>query len=428
MIGPALRPRVNGLANGKLQEGIYWNARPPGFYTVLLLGAAPDASAADVGGLLARLWGLYQGLKEGAVPALPTKRVPGGDLQVLLGLGARAFELPGRPVDAPPCPKAMRQSFGQPAAGGGGPIIANGGISYEADVTENPADVAIAFQFTAETPLAVERAAVETGKVLSGESSPALSIRAVYTGTQRDDGRSWIDFHDGRSNLAPGERQRAIEIPSPNPPAQGPPEQDRWTSGGTYLAFIRLYIDLSVWSTLELERQEALVGRQKESGLPLKAVGPPEETFGSLDPDGKPPREADPALFHVPLPLPPKVRASHIQRANHHDFFPGGSANPLNHRIYRQGYPFFEPCSGPPGFRVGLNFASFQWTPASLTGMLNQVDWFANTNFGGDGADPVVLLSARAAGFFLVPPVEEGEGFPGERALTGARATTLTRA
>jgi len=422
LIGSVFRPRVNGLANGKLQEGIYSGRRerPPGFYTFLLLGAAPDASAADVGELLARLWGLYRGLKEGVVPDLPTRRVPDGDLQVLLGLGSRAFELPGRPVDAPQRPKAMRQSFEQPAGGGGGPVSASAGISYEADVTANPADVAIAFQFTAKTPLAVERAVVETGKLLSGEPSPALSIQAVYAGTKRDDGRSWIDFHDGPSNLSNEERPDAILIPLPNPPAPVPPEQDRWTSGGTYLAFMRLYIDLAVWAALEVPKQEALVGRQKESGLPLKAVGPA-QTFGSLDPDGEPPHESDPGQYQVDTPLPAEVRSSHIQRANHHDTFPGGSANPQNHRIYRQGYPFFEPSPGPPGFRVGLNFASFQSTPANLTGMLGMEDWLGNTNFGGAaGADRIVLLSARAAGFFLVPPVEEGERFPGERALTGA--------
>ena len=421
MIALASSPRVDSLTNGKLQEGIYSGprAKPPGFFTLLLLSAAPGASATDVGYLIARLWNRYQGLKDGVVPDLPNTRVRSGKLQVLLGLGSRAFELPGRSANAPARPGAMQQSFEQPAAGGGGPISANAGIPYEADVAQNPADVAIAFQFTADTPLAVERAVVETGKLLSSRDSPALSVQAVYTGTKRDDGRSWIDFHDGLSNLSQDERPGAIVIPPSNPPAPGPAAQDRWTSGGTYLAFMRLYIDLAVWSALTVKRQEALVGRQKETGLPLSAIEPTEETFGSLDADGKPPHEADPSRVHAHTPLAPAIITTHIQRSNHHDPFPGGSANPMNHRIYRQGYPFLEPSSAPPGFRVGLNFVSFQWTPANLTGMLGQVGWLGGTNFGGDGADPDVLLSARAAGFFLVPPVDEAERFPGDRALTG---------
>ena len=364
--------------------------------------------------LLERLWTCYQGLKRGDVGDLGAPGVPHGHLEVLLGLGSTVFSLPQRPANAPACPAAMRQSFAQPVQGGGGPISGNAGILYENDVAENPADAAIALQFTARTPLAVERAIVESWKLLHDDDSPALEIRAVFYGTKRDDGRSWIDFHDGLSNLSQAERPGAILIPPPATP--GPPEQDAWTAGGTYLAFMRLYIDLAVWRSLSVARQEELVGREKLSGLPLSALG---HAFGQLGPHGEPPHEADASQLPVYTPLDATMRTSHIQRANHQDPFPGGSASPTNHRIFRQGYPFLEPRDSPPGFRVGLNFVSFQSTPANLTGMLGQVGWLGGTNFGGADVDPVVVLSARAAGFFLVAPVEGTERFPGRRALTG---------
>jgi len=444
-------PRVNGLAGRQLQEGIFsgQGETPPRFFTLVLLSATEGAKAADVGDVLAELWTRYQDLKEAKVadlegaPPVPGRDAVelGGDLKVMLGLGRSAFALAQRPAGAASLPVAMNQAFEGPAADGGGPITPNSGIRYENDVTENPGDAAIALQFTATTPLAVERAAVETWKLLwddaKNRNGPSpLALEAVYSGTARDDGRSWIDFHDGLSNLAQSERPVVIEIPQTTPAAQAPswapPAQDEWTCGGAYLAFIRLYIDLAVWRALSTARQEALVGREKLSGLPLIDVGqpfPPNPADG-----GQPPHEADPAQLTEDVQLSPAIRRSHIQRANHHNKFPQGGppspGNPQNHRIYRQGYPFFEPQGTPPGFRVGLNFVSFQSTPASLIQLLEAQNWLRGINFGGDpaipGDEPVVLISARAAGVFLVPPIEDpppagaAERFPGDRALTGA--------
>jgi hypothetical protein len=52
--------------------------------------------------------------------------------------------------------------------------------------------------------------------------------------------------------------------------------------------------------------------------------------------------------------------------------------------------------------------------------MFGQASWLLDTNFGGPaGEGGTTLLTARAAGVFLVPPRAEGERFPGEGALTG---------
>src|SRR4051794_15633619 len=82
------------------QEGIYYRSgeRPPGFYALLLLRVSAarrtsDLSRAMIHAELAELWGRYVVLKDGIVPDLPGVRVPHGNLQVLLGFGAAAFEL-----------------------------------------------------------------------------------------------------------------------------------------------------------------------------------------------------------------------------------------------------------------------------------------------------------------------------------------------
>jgi deferrochelatase/peroxidase EfeB len=108
------------------------------------------------------------------------------------------------------------------------------------------------------------------------------------------------------------------------------------------------------------------------------------------------------------------LRQSHVQRANHH-VKPASDRNSL--RIFRQGYEFLEPLGVAPGFRAGLNFVSFQDTPERLLRILTQDSWLGGTNFGGDPDNPLSgmdrLLTVRAGGVFLAPPVTDEERFPG---------------
>ena len=113
----------------------------------------------------------------------------------------------------------------------------------------------------------------------------------------------------------------------------------------------------------------------------------------------------------------PVVRASHVQRANHH-IRPASDFG--SRRIFRQGYEFLEWADGPPGFRAGLNFVSFQDTPSRLLKMLTAGGWLGGTNFGGDDEghpELASLLSVYGAGVYFVPPVVQGEPFPGAAAL-----------
>jgi deferrochelatase/peroxidase EfeB len=118
--------------------------------------------------------------------------------------------------------------------------------------------------------------------------------------------------------------------------------------------------------------------------------------------------------FREPPDAADVLRQSHVQRANHH-VRPASDRNSL--RVFRQGYEFLEPLARAPGFRAGLNFVSFQDTPERLLRALTQDGWLGGTNFSGDpdnqppGMDQ--LLSVRAGGVFLVPPVTDEERFPG---------------
>ena len=404
---------------GMLQDGIYHapGQRPGEHFGILFLRAVPGCSAADVGEVLRELWTLYQGLCQGRVPDLPGHPVPPGELSVLIAFGQKAFALPGA---RRPLPQNLQQhgQFRSPLPTGGGKLLTGSGLSYMDDVRQNPATEEVAVQFIARTALAVNRAVVETWKLLhdraaaqADELGSRLLLTSFYTGFQRDDGRSWLDFHDGVSNLRSEERIRALGIKPP------PLPEDAWTEGGTYLAFLRIAVNLAKWRLRTRQEQDLLVGRDKLTGCPLatvNAAGTPEPAAGcpftGTREVGEPGNEA----FREPHNVPAALRLSHVQRANHRQG-PPELSNSL--RIFRQGYEFLEAVESTPGFRAGLNFVSFQDTPERLLRMLTAPGWLGDVNFGGDVQHPLPgmqeLLSIRAGGVFLVPPREQAEPFPG---------------
>ncbi len=399
-----------------LQEGIYHapGRRPGRHFALMFLRVAPEMSASGAAAALGDVWGMLQGLKAGLVRDLDGVMVPVQDdaMTVLLGFGRNAFELEGIALERPRG-LADEYLFRSAAAGGGGPLLRGSGLSYAPDVRANMATEAFCVQVIAESKLAVDRAVVETWKALADAETPALELTTFYLGNQRNDRRSWIDFHDGLSNLRSEDRESVIAI--------GPGTDEAWAAGGTYLAFLRLAVDLVGWRRLSRADQELAVGRDKLSGCPVVGVG--EGDVPRTDP-GCP--VAGTQIHETPNDAPfaeppevddPVVRASHVQRANHH-IRPASDFG--SRRIFRQGYEFLEWADGPPGFRAGLNFVSFQDTPSRLLKMLTQGGWLGGANFGGDEEghpELASLLGVYGAGVYFVPPLVAGEPFPGAAAL-----------
>jgi len=397
-----------------LQEGIYHapGRRPGRHFALLFLRAKPAGGASGAAAALGDLWGMYQGLKGGVVRDLEGVTLPAGDLTVLLGFGRNAFELDGIALRRPRG-LADEYLFRSADAGGGGPLLRGSGLRYATDVRANMATEAFCVQVIADSKLAVDRAVVETWKALADAGDPALELTTFFLGNQRDDHRSWIDFHDGLSNLRSEDREGVIAI--------GPGTDEPWAVGGTYLAFIRVAVDLAGWRRLTRAGQELAVGRDKLSGCPIVGVG--DDGAPRTDP-GCPVAATqihetpnDGPFAEPPEVSDPVVRASHVQRANHH-IRPASDFG--SRRIFRQGYEFFEWADRPPGFRAGLNFVSFQDRPSRLLKMMTAGGWLGSTNFGGDEqAHPELasLLSVYGAGVYVVPPVVAGEPFPGAAAL-----------
>lgn len=360
---------------------------------------------------------MYSQLQKGIVPNLGTAKNPHrGNLSVLVGYGPKFFEIEGLKKRKP---SYLNEEwlFQEPKLGGD-PILPGVGLKYSEDVMSNDANKDhFIVQFIGDTQLATNRPIVETWKLLrkidmDGSSAP-LVMRSFFTGFNRPDGRGWLGFHDGVSNIRSSERLEKIQIDkrtlNPN---------DYWTALGTYMAFLRVTIDMTIWESISVPEQERIVGRKKTTGCPLIRVD-----------------ERGNNLFAGGCPVPGTTEI--IERGNERfrEYGPaygGGYVSPrtisgsenshvgrmrnIPDQIFRQGYEFLEAINNYPYFRVGLNFVSFQGGTDKIFRIIKH--GFDRVNFGGDpvkmipGADK--LLSVRAAGIFLVAPFSRGEEFPGD--------------
>jgi deferrochelatase/peroxidase EfeB len=387
-------------AGAELQEGIYFRSgeRAPPAYRLVVLNVVPGALARDVGGALEQVWLMLAGLRKGSVRDLGELLSPQqaevaaqfATMQVLIGFGAGLFDSEaGPPVSAAPRPDFLVRLMGN------GPAFPSWPWGDES--LPNVGEGHIALQLTAERVDAVNCAAVEVCTLIADEGLPLVPV-ASFDGAGRADGRGWLWFHDGVSNIETSMRGVALEAP-------GDPA---WMRGGTYMAFLRLSVDLSVWRGLPRATQELVVGRDKQTGggltgvrrtsgtvTPIAAPAPGvEATDAEIADYGDPPQSTDPLL-----------EASHIHRANQTRASPD---SPAALRMFRQGYDFLEHV-GPDGPRVGLNFVSFQRDLSVVQHVLHMPGWLGDINFGGPQApdegepDSPRFVTLEAGGFYAVP-------------------------
>jgi len=383
----------------RLQDGIYFasGTTPLSAYRLVLLNVRGAASAAEVRGALATMWGKLQQLREGVfdegAPAVGGAADP-GELSCLLGFGASLFARYGglaRPGGVEPLGDLPFKSLRWVAA----------------DRRIGEADLVV--QLIAKSELAVDRAVVELWTWTSSAQVP-LEILTVYNGFKRDDGRSWLGFHDGVNNIESSQRRGVIEATGGNP---------AWMDGGTYMAFLRLALDLVAWHQLSPAIQEIIVGRDKQSGCPLVRVDPGLKPVAMAGCPAGSNHPQSASYKNPPLPGVDQglLRESHMHRVNLNRQGPPDEEQ--NNRIFRQGYEFVESL-GAGGLRVGLNFVSFQRSLGNITRILHLPGWLGDANFGGvadasapvpGGLAPLRLISVIAGGYYAVPP--SAKPFPG---------------
>jgi deferrochelatase/peroxidase EfeB len=375
----------------------------------------------EIGNALLGIWDIVKRLKSGIINDLnlDPKHRKKGNLTALISYGPGIFEIHGA-NKMKPASFMEKWNFKQPSPEGGGSIVEGSGMTYSPKVSENHLlSDPILIQFIADSEFYTNRAIVEIWKELhkkgkNGKKSP-LKLSGIHTGFQRLDQRNWLGFHDGVSNLKSRERSSVILIDS-----RSLSSQDKWISSGTYLGFIKIALNLENWNDTSVKEQEIIIGRDKLTGCPLIRIDkngkgvkdarcPVPGTSEIIDPGNE--------FFRDPPPYGIRnahsiLKYSHIGRARPIDRIP--VSDPKSARIYRQGFEFLVAEKSPPGFVAGLNFVSFQNTPERLFRTLT----YQPAPLGKPNS-PVPLpnfdrfVSVLAAGVFLVPPIIQGEPFPG---------------
>jgi Dyp-type peroxidase family len=395
----------------RIQEGIRFGRgeKPSPCWRLLLLDVVPGAAAADVRAAIAAVVRMLAELRAGEVRDLRGQPAAGvkaaartfGGFAALLGYGRSLFDAARHdpPLTRRPRPEFLAYLPSRGDAFPAIPWVAGERPSGEADV---------ALQLTGATAAAVNLAAVEVWKLIEDKALPLAPV-ASFDGFGRPDGRGWLEFHDGVTNMASSQRIGAIAAPA-DPP---------WMGGGTYMAFLRLRVELRVWRALDRGDQELVVGRDKLTGSPLVAVR--RDARGRARPVAAPPlprRPSDAQLaerLDPPQTGDPLLESSHVHRANQNRASPDA---PGALRIFRQGYDFLAGI-GPDGPELGLNFVSFQSDLQTLQHVLHLPGWLADVNFGGPAAarpgDPPspTLIALVAGGLYAVPP--RARPFPGAR-------------
>jgi len=423
---------------GSLQEGIYYTkgSRPGRSLGIVFLRTNRSSDALEVGKVLTRIWQICTNLKNGVTGDFKDLDLSYPelyhDLKVMIGYGPRIFDLNGTHRKTP---KLFSELFVEPNRGGG-PVLEGSDLSYHEDIIENHAaldDVVI--QFISNNVFVTNQCIVEIWREISevkkiDKHGASLSLTKFYDGFRREDNRNWMGFHDGVSNIKDEERKGIITING----YQVKPE-DNWIINGTFMGFIRLYVDLHHWWTVNRNEQELMVGRDKVTGCPIMGIndttgknivmkGCPKPGTKEVTENGNEAFRDHPPYGFQMLPAGASdelLRFSHIAEAR--KITPHSIRQKEQYRIFRQGYEFLEKIEPYPGIRAGLNFISFQDNPIRLLNTLVNINAESakdlKTGWNQRKKEDIQrykfnsFFRVGAAGIFFVPPQNSEELFPG---------------
>lgn len=386
-----------------IQEGIFYRSgeRPPPAFRLLLLNATQDSTRTEFTEAISTIHTMTTNLRSGRVAELENQpkehqaetRAQFADLRTTIGFGRRLFDssVHDHLLTSSERPAYLSYLDGE---------MPFPSLAWDSHTRDGECDIAL--QFTAHSMAAVNCAAVEVWKLIQDGLLPLVAM-TTYDGFARLDRRGWLEFHDGVSNMDSAVRAEAITARTP-----------KWMDGGSYMAFLRIPVDLPAWRGMGRRRQELAVGRDKLAGAALERVRVNDD--GQLVADARPfdPDDRSAAAdWRDPSQRPDlHLERSHIHRANQSRASPHA---PGSFRLFRQGYEFLDDV-GPNGPRLGLNFVSFQRDIRVLQHLMHAPGWLGDSNFGGDA--PADALTLEAGGFYAVPPREDP--FPGHGLLVPA--------
>ena len=205
-------------AADRIQPGIYFRSgeSAPPAYRLVLLNAADGATGTAVRTALERVTSMLEAASAGEVRELrgtheaERRRIAASlaGLAALVAFGRRLFDAERHrpPLTCHPRPTSLVYL---PADAEPFPAVRWASRRERG----NPAQSDFALQLTGPTEAAVDRAAVEVWKLIADDGLP-LAVTASYSGFVRTDGRGWLEFHDGVSNIKASHRLAALVAPA----------------------------------------------------------------------------------------------------------------------------------------------------------------------------------------------------------------------
>lgn len=219
---------------------------------------------------------------------------------------------------------------------------------------------------------------------------PMLRFRPIEQGFARKDKREFLGFDDGIQNLQMDQQdlERLVFV------SETEFDTD-WCVNGSYLVYRKIREDMPRWESTDKREQEATIGREKSTGLPLSHK---RDGVGNLTPVFVDPKVEDGVRLNA------HIRKVQPRRPGT-DLF---GLHDLERRFLRRPYPFFDGLDANGCSTNGLQFIAFM---KSIQQQFEHVTnmWQMNPNFPvpGTGIDALYakeILSTIDGGYYFCPP------------------------
>lgn len=216
-----------------------------------------------------------------------------------------------------------------------------------------------------------------------------FKITSVEKGFGRPDSREFLKFNDGIDNLRANiDLERLVYIDE----LSGEP---KWCIGGSYLVYKKIREMMPVWEAFTTKTQENIIGRKKDSSLPLSRI---KEGVNDLTP-----------VYPNPTDKKDGPLNAHIRKVQPRRPYPDlFGVNDLDRRFLRRAYPFFDGVDDSGKSINGLHFIAFM---KSIQNQFEHVTnmWQMNPNFPkkGTGIDALYaknVLKSLEGGYYFCPP------------------------
>jgi len=294
--------------------------------------------------------------------------LPASGLTITIGLGPRLFESDGvdrydiaaaRPPELEPLPRFDGDALSE--------VLSDGDLGV---------------QVCADDPQVAVHAVRNLSRIAIGRAAIRWS-QMGFMHTTKDSAipqtpRNLLGFKDGSNNIL-GANEAVVDQHVWLPPTSIP----AWAAGGTYMVVRKIAMVIDAWDRQPMAKQQAIIGRTKETGAPLSGG----EEFTAPDFEAR--VDGMDAIDH----------AAHVRLA--HPSSNGGT------RILRRGYNYVDGTDAYGRLEAGLLFISYQRSPGQFITLQRALR--------ADLLNPFIAHLGSA--IFVVPPGAPEGGFVGKTLL-----------